>query len=311
MTDQLVTFQEKPSSRCMIAGWRRQWSDGGGISGGLPGYLIRKLSARKIGEMGREVSNLCYPFQVAGTHDTFRPLAAYQDGLPSEAMHRENYFYDAGDGLIIFLGEEPWFRIDVFAEAFFQAIKELGIEQTVAVEGVNGPVPPDLERRVSCVYSKPEMKQTLERYGVQFSGYGSDGRRGPTIAMALITLAHYEHPDIEMFRLGSMAPMYPFLTSNNEQVGISRIHRSFYDILRRLKSLFKLEIDLAELLALGEAESRELQNRLDTLSASNPEVKQVIDGARADFSFTPFVEVVELDPALDKTLDDILRNMPE
>ena len=311
MTDQLVTFQEKPSARYMIAGWRRQWSDGGGISGGLPRYLISKLSARKIGEMGQEVSNLCYPFQVAGTHDTFRPLVAYQDGLPTEAMHRENHFYDAGGGLIIFLGEEPWFRIDVFAEAFFQGIKELGIEQTVAVEGVNGPVPPDLERRVSCVYSKPEMRQTLERYGVQFSSYGSDGRRGPTIAMALITLAHYEHPEVKMFRFGSMAPMYPFLTANNEQVGIARDHRSFYDILRRLKSLFKLEIDLAELQALGEAESGELQNRLDTLSASNPEVKQVIDGARADFNFTPFVELVELDPALDKTLDDILRNMPE
>lgn len=311
MTGQLVTFQEKPSARYMIAGWRRQWSDGGGISGGLPRYLISKLSARKIGEMGREVSNLCYPFQVAGTHDTFRPLVAYQDGLPSEAMHRENYFYDAGDGLIIFLGEEPWFRIDVFADAFFQAIQQLGIEQTVAVEGVNGPVPPDLERRVSCVYSKPEMRQTLERYGVQFSSYGSDGNRGPTVAMALITLAHYEHPEVEMFRFGSMAPMYPFLTNNNEQVGIARDHRSFYDILRRLKSLFKLGIDLSELQALGEAESRELQNRLDTLSASNPEVKQVIDGARADFSFTPFVELVELDPALDKTLDDILRNMPQ
>jgi hypothetical protein len=311
MTDQLVTFQEKPSARYLIAGWRRQWSDGGGISGGLPGYLISKLSARKIGEMAQEVSNLCYPFQVAGTHDTFRPLVAYQDGLPSEAMHRENHYYDAGDGLIIFLGEEPWFRIDVFAEAFFQAIKELGIEQTVAVEGVNGPVPPDLERRVSCVYSKPGMRQTLEKYGVQFSSYGSDGRRGPTIAMALITLAHYEHPEVEMFRFGSMAPMYPFLTGNNEQVGIARDHRSFYDILRRLKSLFKLEIDLAELHALGEAESTELQNRLDTLSASNPEVKQVIDGARADFTFTPFSELVELDPALDKTLEDILRNMPE
>lgn len=311
MTDQLVTFQERPSARYLIAGWRRQWSDGGGISGGLPRYLINKLSAQKIGEMDPEVSSLCYPFQVAGTHDTFRPLVAYQDGLPSQAMHRENYFYDAGGGLIIFLGEEPWFRIDVFADAFFQGLKELGIQQTVAVEGVNGPVPPDLERRVTCVFSKPEMRHTLERYGVQFSSYGSDGPRGPTIAMALITLAHFEHPEVEMFRFGSMAPMYPFLTANNEQFGIGRDHRSFYDIMRRLKSLFKLEIDLSELQALGEAESRELQNRLEALSNANSDVKQVIDSARADFSFTPFDELVELDPALNKTLEDILRDMPE
>ena len=119
MTDQLVSFQGKPTGQYLIAGWRRQWSDGGGISGGLPRYLIDKLEAKQIGEMGSAVSHLCYPFQVAGTHDTYRPLVAYEDGLPSKPMHRDNDFYDAGNGLIIFIGEEPWFHIDVYGEAFF------------------------------------------------------------------------------------------------------------------------------------------------------------------------------------------------
>ena len=311
MTDELVTFSEKPSAQYLIAGWRRQWSDGGRVSGGLTRYLIEKLGAKKIGEMGPEVSHSCYPFQVAGTHDTFRPLAAYQDGLPSKGMYRENYFYDAGNGLIIFRGEEPWFHIEVFGEAFFQAIKELGIKQTVAVEGVNGPVPPELERRVTCVYSKAEMKETLEKFGLQFSSYGSEGRRGPTIAMALVSLAHYNYPDVEMFRLGAMAPMFPFSTTNNEQVGISRDHRSYYDIMRRLKTMFKLDVDLAELQQLGEAESQKLQETLERISESNSEAKQLIDSVRSDYSYTPYEETVELDPALDKTLEDILRNMPE
>ena len=311
MADQLVNFQEKPAAQYLIAGWRRQWSDGGGISGGLPRYLIEKLGARKIGELGSTVSELCYPFQVAGTHDTFRPLAAYEDGLPTEPMHRENYFYDAGNGLIIFRGQEPWFHIEVFAEAFFQAVKELGIKQTAAVEGVNGPVPPDMERRITCVYSKADMRETLERYGMQFSSYGSDGRRGPTIAMALVTLAHFQYPEVEMFRIGAMAPMYPFVTGNSEQVAISRDHRSFYDIMRRVKAMFNLDLDLAELQTLGDKESKELQDRLETIGNANPEARQLIDGARTDFTYTPYVEHVDLDPSLDKTLEDILRNMPE
>ena len=311
MADQLVTFQEKPSAQFLIAGWRRQWSDGGGISGGLPKYLIDKLGAKKIGEMGTRVSEMCYPFQVAGTHDTFRPLAAYEEGLPTQPMHRENYFYDAGNGLIIFRGQEPWFRLDIFGEAFFQAIQELGIQQTAAVEGVNGPVPPDMERRITCVYSRSEMREKLDRYAMQFSSYGSDGRRGPTIAMALVTLAHFEHPEIEMFRIGAMAPMFPFVTSNNEQVGITRDHRSFYDIMRRVKGIFKLDIDLAELQTLGDNESKDLQERLERIGSANPEAKQLIDGARSDFIYTPFEEPVDLDPSLDQTLDDILRNMPE
>ena len=213
--------------------------------------------------------------------------------------------------MIIFLGEEPWSRIDLYGEAFFEAVKEMGIKQTVAVEGVNGPVPPDLERRVTCVYSKAEMKNELEKFGLQFSSYGSEGRRGPTIAMALVTLAHFHYPDVEMIRLGSMAPMYPFLASNNEPLGITRDHRSFYDIMRRVKSMFKLEIDLSELETLGLSESRDLQEKLEQISSSNPNAKEVIDRVRADYRFTPFEEIVELDPALDKTLEDILRNTPE
>ena len=311
MTDQMLILDEKPPARFLIAGWRRQWSDGGGISGGLIRYLIAKLGARKIGELGPGVSNTCYPFQVAGTHDTFRPRVAFEEGLPTKAMHRENYFYDAGNGLILFRGEEPWFRIDAFGKAFFQAITELGIKQTVAVEGVNGPVPPDMERRITCVYSQPGMKQELERFGVQFSSYGSEGGRGPTIAMALVTMAHYEYPDIEIFRFGAMAPMFPFVTSNNQQVGISEDHRSFYDIMRRLNDMFGLTVDLSELRDQGLAEARQLQERLEQISDSNPDAKQLIENARADYSYTPYIVPVDMDPALDKTLEDILRNMPE
>ncbi len=310
MADELVIFEQKPAANYVIAGWRRQWSNGGRISSGLPRYLIEKLSAKKIGELGPQVSTMCYPFQVAGTHDAFRPVAAFNEGLPSENMHRENYFFDAGNGLIIFLGEEPWYRLDIYVKGFFEAIKELGIKQTVAVEGVNGPAPPDLERRITCAYSKAAMKEDLERFGLQFSSYGSDGRRGPTIGMALVSMAHYDYPDIEVFRLGAMAPLYPLLSSNNQQLGITRDHRSFYDIMRRLNAMFDLTVDLNELKSLADGESQELQTNLEKLSESSREAKQVIEQVRAEFNYTPFEQRVELDPALDQTLEDILRNLP-
>lgn len=311
MADELFLLNEKPLANYMIAGWRRQWSNGGRISSRLPRYLIDKLGAKKIGELGPKVTKLCYPFQVAGTHDVYRPAAAFNNGLPSQSMHRDNEFFDAGDGLIIFLGEEPWQRIDVYAEGFFQSIKELGIKQTVAVEGVNGPAPPDLERRITCTFSKPEMKEILERYGVQFSSYGSDGRRGPTIGMALVSMAHFDYPDVEMFRFGAMAPMYPFVAGSNQQLNIPIDRKAFYDIMRRLNSIFNLSVDLTELKALGDVESQELMAALERIGSSNTEAKQIIDQVRSEYSFTPFVERVDLDPALDQTLEEILRNAPE
>ena len=181
MPDDLLSLKEQPPAKYMIVGWKPQWSDGGEISSGLPQYLIDKLGARKIGEMGKGVSSGCYPFQVPGTRDAFRPGILFKDGLPAREMYRENYFYDAGKGLIVFLGEEPWFDIDTYGKAFFQAIKELGVQRTVAVEGYNWPAPPDQERSVNCSFSGPHMKEELEKYSVRFSAYGSERRSGPDL----------------------------------------------------------------------------------------------------------------------------------
>ena len=311
MADELLNLDSKPVAKQLIAGWRRQWSDGGEISGGLPRYLISKLGATQIGEMGPEVSKLCYPFQVPGTHDTYRPRVAYQDGLPVQPMTRRNRFYDAGNGLVIFLGQEPWFRIDVYAEAFFKAVQELGSPKIVAVEGYNGAAPPNMERSVSCIYSRADMKENLDKFGLRYSNYGSQSRSGPTIAMALVTIAHYEHPDYEMLRIGAMAPMYPFLTSDNDPVGINLDHRSFYDIMRRLKSMFDLEIDLSELLSLGETESQKLVETLEKIAETNPTAKDLIERAKTDFNFVPFETTVHMDPALNSALEEILRNAPD
>ena len=277
----------------------------------MPRYLIDKNGGRQVGQFSEYVNRMCYPFQVAGTHDAFRPSAAFNEGLPSVAMSRQNSFYEIGSGLVVFLGEEPWYRLDIYAEAFFSAIQELGVQQTVAVEGVNGPAPPDLERRITCVYSRPEMREQLERHGVQFSSYGSRGRQGPTIGMALVSVAHYQYPEVQMFRMGAMAPMYPFMTSNNNQLGITQDHRAYYDILRRLRSLFKIDMDLSELEQVGNRESQELLDNLERLGRTNSEAKQIIDQVRLDYQYTPYVEPVDLDPALDQALENILRDIGE
>ena len=114
MAGEHLVLDEKPAARYLIAGWRRQWSDGGSISSGLPQYLIDQFGARKIGGFSRELELLCYPFQAAGSHDSYRPACAFDDGLPSVPMHWGNDFYDAGSGLIIFMGEEPWFEIELY-----------------------------------------------------------------------------------------------------------------------------------------------------------------------------------------------------
>ncbi len=75
--------------------------------------------------------------------------------------------------------------------------------------------------------------------------------------------------------------------------------------------MFDLSIDLSELQTMGETESNRLRETLEKISDSNAEAKSLIERARSDFNYTPFVEPVDLDPELDRTLQDILENMPE
>ena len=105
--------------------------------------------------------------------------------------------------------------------------------------------------------------------------------------------------------------MYPFMTSNNNQLGITQDHRAYYDILRRLRSLFKIEMDLSELEQMGTQESQELLDNLERLGRTNSEAKQIIDQVRLDYQYTPYVEPVDLDPALEGALENILRDISD
>ena len=306
MAEPLIALDELPATRVIIAGWRRQWSDGGNISSGMPRWLIDKLSARRIGRMTEEISRMCFPFQVAGTHDLYRPRIAFDNGLPSRPMAWENAFWDAGDGLSIFLGIEPWYRIDLYGQAFFEAVAALGNPKIVAVEGYNGPAPPEQERRISCVYSKASMADELRSHGMLFSSYGSQQRQGPTVGMAMVSLAHYQHPDVEMVRVGAMAPMFPFSGSSGGQLGITTDHRAFYDILRRLRALYSLDIDLSDLRPRYEEEATRLQESLDRVAQRNDEARRYIERVRDEHNFMPFEEPIELSPGIEGTLADIL-----
>ena len=306
MAEPLIALDETPQARVIIAGWRRQWSDGGNISSGMPRWLIDKLSARRIGRMTDEISRMCFPFQVAGTHDLYRPRAAFDDGLPSRPMQWDNGFWDAGNGLVIFLGIEPWYRIDLYGQAFFEAVAMMGNPKIAAVEGYNGPAPPEQERRISCVYSKASMADDMRRHGMLFSSYGSQQRQGPTVGMAMVSMAHYDHPDVEMVRIGAMAPMFPFSGSSGGQLGITTDHRAFYDIMRRLRALYSLDVDLSDLRPRYEEEADRLQESLDRVAQRNDEARRYIERVRRDHSFLAFEESIELAPNIEGALADIL-----
>ena len=282
--NELIELWEKPALvKAMIAGWR-QWADAGGISSGLPQYLVEQTQAARIGRIRPDGF---YLFQIPGTHHLMRPVVKLNEGYREALQERRNeFFYSADKGLLIFLGEEPHQNEDQYAKAFFDAVEELGVERVAAVAGVYGPVPYGRDRDVSCVYSLPGMKEELSRYAVRFSNYEG----GATISTYL---AHKAEPrEIEFFTFYAFVPSYVFSTRSIavQQIAIEEDFKAWYDLMLRLSHMFGLDLDLSDL----ERRSKELiadwDAKIDHLASTMPKlgVRDYMEQVNEDFEERPF-----------------------
>ena len=299
---ELIEFGEKPGpGKYLIAGWQ-QWADAGTISSGLPPFLVELTQAKKIGEIK---FNDFYLFQIPGMHHLLRPVVHLDEGHNEGLSQKRNeFFYSHDEDLLIFAGEEPHHNEKRYAEAFFDAVEELGIQRVAAVAGVYGSVPYDRDREISCVYSLPQMKEELTGYSVKFSNY--DG--GATISMYLA--AEAEARDIEFFRFCAFVPSYDFSRDDIpvHPIAIGEDFKAWYDIMLRLKHMFRLPLDLSVLKTQSEELMAEWDVKVDHVATAMPqlEVKEYMENLGQEFverSFLPLSNVWEEE--LKNILDDM------
>lgn len=285
---------EKPKAKeiYMLIGWR-QWADAGTISSGLPNYLVNHTTARKIGEIK---SDGFYLFQIPGMHHYMRPTIKLEDGFRQSMEEKRNEFYYSGNdekGLVIFLGDEPHMNADGYCDLLFTAVQELGIKRVVTVAGVFGPIPYQKERQVSGIYSLRSMREELDNYSLRFSDYEG----GTTIGSYMVHLAEYEN--MEMVGLFSFSPAYDFSDGISMQplgVQIEVDYRAWFDILRRVKHMFGLSLNLSDLEEKSIKLEESIRERLAEMQEKNPKLdiasylNQVNDG----FEERPFDPVNDI-----------------
>lgn len=303
----LVELWEKPLAEevYMIVGWH-QWADAGAISSGLPQYLIEQTGARRIGEMKPDGF---YLFQIPGTHHFLRPEIKLDEGYRKELGTRKNEFFYSGDdrkGLVVFLGEEPHLNVELYAEAFFHAVEELGVRRVAAVGGVYGAVPHDKDREVSCVYSLPEMKDELAEYAVKFSNYEG----GTTIGTYLVDRA--EQSEVEFLVFYAFVPAYD-LSQLSEHLRGMRIENDFKawcDLTTRLNHMFDLGLDLSDLERRSDELISSMDYKIDELERAMPQLKvrEHVERLTRDFVEMPFMPLGEV---WERELGDLFEDMED
>lgn len=286
--DELVELIERPKADeiYMIAGWR-QWADAGAVSSELPQYLIEHTKAHKIGRLRSEGF---YLFQVPGTHAFLRPEIKFVEGHRKTLTTHQNEIYYSGDaqrGLVLFLGEEPHMNGERYAEAFFNAARELGVKRVAGLGGVYGQLPYDKDRAVSCVYSMPAMQEELSKYAVTFSNYEGGASLGSYLADKA------EKMGIEYFTFYAFSPAYDFSHFSQQLQGlrVENDYRSWYELMRRFNHMFHLDIDLADLERQSEDLTASIGAKIDEINEKHPQhnIKEYVNGLASDFVELPFM----------------------
>ena len=289
-----------------LAGWD-QWANAGSVSSDLPSYLIKDLEAKHIGRINCDGY---YLFQLPATHDLMRPAIAFEDGYQASVQRYFNDVYYVGDerkGLVIFSGSEPHIDVDRYADAFFQALRGLGVRRTIGLGGVFGSMPYRRDRHVSCVYSLPAMRQELMEYAVNFSNYSGGASLGSYLSVRAAEL------EMEYCTFYSMVPAYDLSQFNlsEQSMRVEYDVRAWYELMRRVNVMFGMQIDLSEL----EERSVSLTDSLDAKvyrlcqKQGGEKLRTYFERMEAEFEdkpYLPFESVWEdeLGDILDELNDD-------
>lgn len=229
----------------------------------------------------------------------FRPSVKYVEGYEEfyqeETINDFHYAEIGGKGLVIFIGTEPNQREDMYVDTLLDGAKELGVKRIIVPSGVGFEVPFDKERLVSCNYSLKQMREELEDYAVSFSNYD----RSATIGMVI---NHYcAKRGIESVGMTARTPSYQI------SLTIFTDKRAMYDLLRRIRHMFGIKLELFDLEKESEQQSSDFRNSITKLCMENPDLEPQIttymDQIRERFNEVKYEEPARIPDVFLRELD--------
>jgi len=265
MADEKLKIYEKPELKDprLVLGFSG-WMDGGEVSTGTVKCLIHKLGAKKFAEIDPEGF---YIYSFPGMMEVtalFRPHAKIEDGLIRYYETPTNeFFYNAEDNLVLFVGKEPNLLWERYAECIFSLCGQFGVKMIYFVGSVAGLVPHTREPRLFCSASSSELKDAFQHYGVNFANY-----EGPASIVTHLT-SHCSQRDLKMVSLVASVPAYV--------QGLNP--KCIEAVTRRLAGMLGLRMDLNDV----ELKSDDFQKKLDELVEEQPELAANIRRLEEDY----------------------------
>ncbi len=231
--------------------------DGGEVSTGTVTYLVNQVRAASFAQINPSdfyIYNFPGPMELSAV---FRPYVRMEDGLIKDYQEPSNqFYYDAVNDLIFFIGKEPNINWHEYAEAIFQVAEQYQVREIYFIGSVAGLVPHTREPKFTCFVNQSNLKVKLAGYNVTFSNY-----EGPA---SIVTHISDYSSKREIPMIGLVAEIPAYVQGRNP--------KCIEAAAKRLAKLLEIEIDFEDLRIISE----DLEKKLDQAIQKRTELAEHI-----------------------------------
>ena len=240
------------------------WMDSGEVSTGALRWLIEKLNAKhfaSIDPQGFYIYNFPGALEWASL---FRPHAVVREGLIADFTFPSNdFYYNADQNIILFLGKEPNLNWEDYADTFFKLTSMLQVSMIYFLGSVSSLVPHTREPRLMSLASTALLNEQFRHFGVKFTNY-----EGPA-SMATYLVTRCTEIQQDMVSLIAATPAY--VQGNNP--------KCIEAMLCRVAGMMDLKIDLSQAKHLTD----EFEHKLNELVEQQPDLASNIVRLEEDY----------------------------
>jgi proteasome assembly chaperone (PAC2) family protein len=272
-----LKIQELPSLRSpiLIAAFAG-WPDAAEVASGTARFLSRKLRARRFAEIDPEEF-----YVFTETRPNTLILAPGQRALEWPSNEFFSWQNPSGErDIVILQGREPNLNWREYVEIVLDLVVRLEVSQVIALGGTYDAVSHRGQVSMSGHATSPELRDALAEFGITASSY-----EGPSSVQSALLEACREK-NILAASLWGHAPHY-VRAAPNPKVS--------HAMLRVLRTLLAVEIDLTELEVAGEA----LEAKVDAAMIENPELRDYVEQ----------LDIVE-EPVREQTVEELMADLP-
>jgi proteasome assembly chaperone (PAC2) family protein len=277
MATDALKIQELPSLRgpILIAAFAG-WPDAAEVASGTARFLSRKLRARRFAEIDPEEF---YVFTESRPNTVI--LAPGQRALEWPANEFFAWRNPKGErDIVILQGREPNLNWREYVDIILDLAGRLGVSQVIALGGTYDAVSHRGKVSLSGHATSDDLRDALGEFGITASAY-----EGPSSVQSALLEACREK-EILAASLWGHAPHY-VRAAPNPKVS--------HAMLRVLRTLLGVELDLTELEVAGEA----LEAKVDAAMQENPELRDYVEQ----------LDIV-VEPVREPTVEELMADLP-